>query len=156
MEIAINRTDPSEASPSFNVEELARFVLDREGMPETTEVSISFVSESEIQELNERFRGISSPTDVLSFECDTVDDSDWMSCKDEGVFELGDIFICMNVAARNAQEFGCTFVQEVELLVVHGLLHLCGFDHMNDADARIMEAKEEELLCAWRSIERGE
>ena len=101
-------------------------------------------------ELNERFRGMEGPTDVLSFECDNIDDditaADGPSCP---VYELGDIIIAPDVATRQSTEFGNSFEQEVSLLIVHGLLHLCGYDHIVDEEAEVMEARERELLTAW-------
>ncbi len=89
-------------------------------------------------------------TDVLSFECDNIDDditaADGPSCP---VYELGDIIVAPDVAARQSTEFGNSFEQEVSLLIVHGLLHLCGYDHIVDEEAEVMEARERELLTAW-------
>lgn len=135
---------------SLPIRDLALFVLEREGKPINTEVSISFVDDTAMAELNERFRGMEGPTDVLSFECDNIDDditaADGPSCP---VYELGDIIIAPDVAARQSTEFGNSFEQEVSLLIVHGLLHLCGYDHIVDEEAEVMETRERELLTAW-------
>ena len=115
-----------------------------------TEVSISFVDNEKIAELNERFRGIEGPTDVLSFECDNISDdmtaADGPNCP---LYELGDIIIAPDVAAAQADEYGNSFEQEISLLLVHGLLHLCGYDHITDDEAEVMEGREKELLTAW-------
>ena len=88
------------------------------------------------------------PTDVLSFECDNVpfDDED---VDDVEEYELGDVIIATDVALAQTEEFGTTFEEEVSLLTVHGLLHLCGYDHIEDEEAEIMEALEQSLLTAW-------
>ena len=126
--------------------ELAGYVLSREEKPDNTEVSISFVDDARIAGLNEEYRGKAGPTDVLSFECDGLDD-EMSSAFGEGMaFELGDVVIAPDVAERQTREFGTTFAEEVSLLLVHGLLHLCGYDHIEDADAEVMEAREAEIL----------
>lgn len=145
-------------APLLDIEALASFVICEEGRPDTTEVSISFVTDDEIHELNRDYRGIDRPTDVLSFECDNVDDDfmpEGQGGEDEP-YELGDIVIAPDVAERQTAEFGTTFHDELCLLITHGLLHLCGWDHMTDEEADAMEARERELLTAFlgRPFER--
>ncbi|WP_304424831.1 rRNA maturation RNase YbeY, partial [uncultured Adlercreutzia sp.] len=90
------------------------------------------------------------PTDVLSFECDNIADditaADGPACP---LYELGDVIIAPDVAEAQSQEYGNSLEQEVSLLLVHGLLHLCGYDHIEDDEAEIMEAREAELLREW-------
>ena len=131
----------------FDIEELAEFVIRAEEKPESTEVSISFVTEEEIHDLNREWRGVDRPTDVLSFECDNLDDD--FAVAGEAVYELGDIVIAPDVAERQAPEYGLTFADETSLLVTHGLLHLCGYDHMEDGEAQVMEERERELLSEF-------
>ena len=131
----------------LDVERLARLVIGREEMPEATEVSITFVTDEEIHALNREWRGVDRPTDVLSFECDGIDDD--MPFPEEGAFELGDIVIAPDVAQAQAPAYGLSFADEVSLLVTHGLLHLCGYDHLEDADAEVMEARELALLTEF-------
>ena len=83
-------------------------------------VTIAFVSDSRIRNLNRQFRGINKPTDVLSFPSDS----------DKG--ELGDIAISVETAARQAKENGLTLNEEIAQLILHGLLHLSGYDHETD------------------------
>ena len=139
----------------LDVEELAAFVINEESRPESTEVSISFVTDDEIHRLNSEFRNIDRPTDVLSFECDNLDDDFAPTAEDEP-YELGDIVIAPDVAERQTEEFGTSFHDELCLLIVHGLLHLCGWDHLEDDEAEAMEARERELLEAYlgRPFER--
>ena len=158
MEITVNfdyREDDMAAL--VDVERLAEFVISREGKPDGTEVSINFVTDEVIHELNREYRGVDRPTDVLSFECDGYEDDedefsfDIASVSDVGgmVFELGDIVVAPDVAERQAPQYGMTFADEVSLLIVHGLLHLCGYDHMEEEEALVMEARERELLSAF-------
>ncbi len=132
------------------IKELALFVLSQEGCPPGTELSISFIDDAAIAQLNERYRGKQGPTDVLSFECDDIADA----CTDTErveVLTLGDIVIAPDVATRQASEFGTTFEEEISLLIVHGILHLCGYDHIQDDEARVMEAREDVILGQWRA-----
>ena len=133
---------------SLDIEGLALFVLQEMNCPESTDLTISFVSNERIHELNKEYRGMDKPTDVLSFECDNVpfDDED---VDDVEEYELGDVIIATDVALAQTEEFGTTFEEEVSLLTVHGLLHLCGYDHIEDEEAEIMEALEQSLLTAW-------
>ncbi len=81
--------------------------------------TIAFVSDKKIRELNREFRGIDKTTDVLSFPADEE-------------LNLGDIAIAVETAAAQAQENGLTLKNEIEQLILHGLLHLCGYDHESD------------------------
>ena len=132
----------------LDLEGLVTFVLREMKLPESTDVSLTFVTNERIHELNRDYRGMDRPTDVLSFECDNrpfegedVDDAE--------EFELGDVVIATDVADAQTREFGTTFEEEVTLLTVHGLLHLCGYDHIEDDEAEIMEALEDKLISAW-------
>lgn len=150
MDILISYEYREEDVSVLPLEELCHFVLEREGKPESTEVSVTFVDDEEIAQLNEEYRGKVGPTDVLSFECDGVEDEMFLEFEgDEGVYTLGDIVIAVDVAERQTKEFGTTFEEEIYLLMVHGLLHLCGYDHIIDEEAEVMEAREAELLEAW-------
>ncbi len=151
MEVLINYDYREDDLRDLPLEELARFVLAHQGKPDNTEVSLSFVTDEEIARLNEEYRGKVGPTDVLSFECDGVDDEvvSVFGGIDDEVFELGDIVIAPDVAERQTKEFGTTFSEEINLLFVHGLLHLCGYDHIVEEEAQVMEALEDKILAAW-------
>ena len=113
-----------------------------------TPQAVDIASEMELLQLNRDYRDVDRPTDVLSFECDGYEDGDIPVV--EGMsFELGDIVIAPDVAERQAPEFGLSFADEMSLLITHGLLHLCGYDHMQDDEAEIMEAREKELLTKF-------
>ena len=151
MEAHVNYKYGQEKIKDIPVEELALFVLNSaNGLPKNTEVSISFVDDEEIAELNETFRNKIGPTDVLSFECDGVADEEMMFDEDEDdVFELGDVVIAVDVAERQTKLYGTTLEEEISLLLVHGLLHLSGYDHIIEEEAEEMEALESVILNAW-------
>ena len=147
MDIQVNyRYRQSDMEPLLDWQRLARLVIEGEGMPETTEVSISFVDNDEIHALNRDYRNVDRPTDVLSFECDGIDD---MPMADGMSYELGDIVIAPDVAEAQAPEYGLSFAEETSLLVTHGLLHLCGYDHMDAEEAEGMERREREHLSTF-------
>lgn len=150
MDVFIDYAYREEELRVLPVAELARFVIGHEGKPDNSEVSISFVDDAEMTRLNGEYRGKAGPTDVLSFECDNLDD-DFAAAPEgvEDVYELGDIVIAPDVAERQTAEFGTSLEGELSLLLTHGLLHLCGYDHLDDDEADAMEARERELLTAW-------
>jgi probable rRNA maturation factor len=137
---------------------LAQAVLADEGVRGEAELSLLFVDEVAIGDLNKRFLGKDGPTDVLAFPIDEEPmesgrnpDSGgtgpgFSSDLDELPTLLGDVVICPAVASRNAPEHAGTYEDELALLVVHGVLHLLGMDHMEDDEAEAMEARERELL----------
>ena len=126
-------------------ERLAEFALDREEAPQNCELSIAIVDIAEMSQLNEQHRGLQGPTDVLSFECDDL-------CAVFGPDEpivLGDVIIAPEVAEEQAAEYGHTVEEELNLLLVHGILHLLGYDHIDDADDEVMRVREQAILIAW-------
>ncbi|MCM1131216.1 MAG: rRNA maturation RNase YbeY [Anaeroplasma bactoclasticum] len=103
--------------------------------------SIVFVDDTKIHEINRTYRNVDRVTDVISFAlCDDPDN--------ELEDELGDIFIDLEQAFRQAEEYGHSPAREVAFLAVHGYLHLCGYDHMTKEDEEIMCQKQEEILDA--------
>ena len=104
-----------------------------------TEVSVSFVSDDEIRGLNRDYRGKDAVTDVLSFP---VGDEFLMGPERP----LGDIVICIDVARRQAEEYGHSLERELAFLVAHGMLHLLGFDHETPEDEAAMRATQDEIL----------
>lgn len=158
MNVLIDASYRAEDIEALPIRQLCLHNLAMQEAPTDTEVSLTFVTDEEIQRLNKEYRDLDRPTDVLSFECDGLDydgilglDYVLEDAEDgDDVFCLGDIVIAPDVATRQTQEFGTDFQEEVELLVVHGLLHLCGYDHIDPEDAELMKAREQEVLSAWR------
>jgi probable rRNA maturation factor len=110
---------------------LASETLRREGATDV-ELSVSLVTEDEIAALHQRYLGEAGPTDVLSFPLDEAGDHGEPRL-------LGDVVICPSVAARQATDLHA----EVRLLLVHGILHLLGYDHQEDAERRVMWERQE-------------
>jgi probable rRNA maturation factor len=138
---------------------LAEAVLAEQQLAGDAELSVLFVDEASIAELNNRFLGKQGPTDVLAFPIDEEPAESGRSPDSGGTGRgmgsepedipvlLGDIVICPAVAHRNAPEHAGGLEDELALLVVHGLLHLMGMDHEEEDEAEEMEAKERELLA---------
>jgi probable rRNA maturation factor len=137
--------------------DLANRSLIDEGVRGLAEVSLIFADEATIAALNQQFMGKAEATDVLSFPIEyepeptgRVPDAGGGGPGEPPPSEIpqliGDIVICPSVAARNALEHAASFDDELALLVVHGVLHLLGWDHDIDVEAEEMEAREAELL----------
>jgi len=147
---------------------LAEAVLHDESVRGDTEVSILFVDESTIADLNSRFLGKEGPTDVLAFPIDEEPVEGGRSpdsggsgpgfnpSPEEAPTLLGDVVICPAVAHRNAPEHAGTYDDEVALLLVHGLLHLLGMDHDDPDEAEAMEDKERGLLSRHHRSSGGD
>lgn len=117
-------------------------VLEEEGFEALAEVSVTLVSPEEIRELNRQWRGVDRSTDVLSFPLE----------EEEGFAgsytPLGDVIVCPAVIDRQSKDFGTTYRQEFCLMVIHSVLHLLGWDHMEENEKKEMFEKQEKILRA--------
>lgn len=130
-------------------------VLKSEGFEDNAEISVSFVTNSEIKQINSEFRNIDKATDVLSFPLGENGEFD-INPKNNCLM-LGDIVISLQKAKEQAKEYGHSLSREIGWLTVHSMLHLLGYDHVeNEKEAKIMHCKEEENLSAlglYRNLE---
>lgn len=111
---------------------------------EKRDFSLSFVSDEEIQDLNREYRGIDSPTDILTFALNDGEEFPQFEGEEE---ELGDVFISIDSMLRNAEEFNVPAEEELKRLLLHGLLHLRGMDHKsNDFSSEPMLIEQERIL----------
>lgn len=117
-------------------------VLAYEGYDDDYEVSLSFVSNDEIREINRDYRKIDKVTDVLSFPMYDGEEVD----VDFGAISLGDIVVSIERASDQAKDFCHSLEREVCFLVCHSMFHLLGYDHMEEEEAKEMRAKEEAVL----------
>ena len=122
---------------------LARSVLEDEGVSHGAELSMVFVDEVSMADLNRRFAAEEGATDVLAFP---MDDYPYQGSNEGSPHLVGDLAICPAVAARNAAVRGGAYEDELALLVVHGVLHLLGMDHADAGQAQEMRRRERELL----------
>ncbi|MFN2593419.1 MAG: rRNA maturation RNase YbeY [Actinomycetota bacterium] len=126
--------------------DLARHALDQEEVDDEAELSVLFVTSDHIRRLNERFAGDDYATDVLSFP---------MMEDEEDSLLLGDVVICPRVAQTNAARLGHAVDVELDTLLVHGILHLLGYDHDSDDDKRKMERRQSEILDSYAGAAAG-
>jgi probable rRNA maturation factor len=152
-----------ESGNSVDVTELsrlARFTMDRMRVHPQAELCIKLVDEATIAELNQQWMEKEGPTDVLAFPMDELRPGLVDEEPEEGV--LGDLVLCPTVAARQAGEArdrgqsGYTTADEVNLLTVHGILHLLGYDHAEPDEHREMFALQARLLAEWQGARDGE
>ena len=129
--------------------QLSRFVMDRMRVHPMAELCIKAVDEDTIAELNQQWMDKEGPTDVLAFPMDELRPGLVNEEPEEGV--LGDLVLCPDVAARQGETAGHGTEAEIELLTVHGILHLLGYDHAEPEEHRVMFGLQDELLAAWRS-----
>ena len=121
----------------------ATFLFEKEGVyAERAEVSLTLVEPEEIREINAEYRNVDSVTDVLSFpQYEGVEDM-----PEDGELILGDVVICVERAKEQAEEFGHSYEREFVYLFVHSLLHLLGYDHMEEDEKAVMREKEEMVM----------
>ena len=127
------------------MEEAASVLFQQEGVDEErAEVSLTLVSLEEIRELNRDYRDVDRETDVLSFpQYECVEDM-----PEFGELCLGDVVICLDKVEEQAKEFGHSFERELIYLFVHSLLHLVGYDHMEEEEKQEMRQREESVMKA--------
>ena len=127
--------------------EAAEYAVESENMhnldKKRCEISVTFVDLDEIHELNKQYRGVDKPTDVLSFpQFDDLEEEIPEVCE----ICLGDVVICEQKAREQAEEFGHSFERELIYLFTHSVLHLLGYDHMEDDEKKAMREREEEIM----------
>ncbi len=145
----------------FDIEELANSVADTvlkmEGCAADLEVGLTITDSEGIHELNKEFRGIDAPTDVLSFPNVSYERAGDFSVllgeqlvdlldPDTGKIMFGDIVINEDRVRSQAEDYGHSIKREFAFLVAHSMLHLCGYDHMEEDEAKVMEKKQEDVL----------
>ena len=144
----------------FNAEEIAGNVieaaLEYENCPYEAEISVLLTTDEEIRKLNRSARGLDRPTDVLSFpmlEYDRPGDFSWLESEPQDAFNpetgelmLGDIVISKDRVLAQAEEYGHSPVREYAFLIAHSMLHLMGYDHMEEEERRLMEERQRGIM----------
>ncbi len=127
---------------------LAERVLAHEGYPNSTELAITAVTDEAMAALKRAHFGVDEPTDVLSFPIETlVPGVPPASAAGDPPVMLGDVVLAPDFISRQAAEQGASELDELSLMVVHGVLHLMGWDHGEDREAEAMEARERDILA---------
>ncbi|MFR4350943.1 MAG: rRNA maturation RNase YbeY [Roseburia sp.] len=150
----------------FDWEKLARetveFAMEHESFPYAAEVNLTLTDNAGIQEINEEYRGIDAPTDVLSFPMLFCGEAGNFSALEEdyednfnpdtGEIMLGDIVISVELVREQAASYGHSERREYAFLIVHSMLHLFGYDHMTPEEAALMEEKQKQILDAMHIL----
>lgn len=158
MSLAIEKE--AEVTFDFDYETLAKdvisFTMEHEHFPFEAEISLTLTDNEGIWKVNKEFREIDRPTDVLSFpmlEYDVPEDFSQIENQTEDCFNpdtgeilLGDIIISVDKVREQAEEYGHSIQREFAFLIVHSMLHLFGYDHMEEQEAAVMEGKQREIL----------
>jgi probable rRNA maturation factor len=158
VEISVAIDDKLAASPDGRwLKSVVRLTLEAVEIKLPVEMGL-FITDSEtVQELNKTYRGKDKPTDVLSFYTQLQDEQEYSEFKfvpaPDGIRHLGEVVISYPQAVTQAQQQGHSLKQELTLLVVHGTLHLLGFDHEKPEEKRLMRAKEKEILRKLEATE---
>jgi len=132
---------------------MSRFVLDQLRVHPLAELCIKAVDEDTMAELNEKWMEGDGPTDVLAFPMDELRPGLVNEEPEEGI--LGDLMLCPSVAERQAVTAGHSTDAELELLTVHGILHLLGYDHAEPEEHKEMFGLQDQLLAQWRDHPRS-
>lgn len=149
-----------EVNFEFNYQELAKkivdFCLEYVDFPYEAEVNLTLTDNEGIHSINKEFREIDSPTDVLSFPLlsyETPGDFSFLEEEDSNDFNpdtgealLGDIVISIEKVVEQAESYGHSMEREYAFLITHSMLHLFGYDHMEEAEAKVMEEKQKDIL----------
>ncbi len=143
MNIYLEEGQALDEALQSKIEEAAKWLLKKENVDdERAEVSLTLVSAEEIKELNREYRSVDKVTDVLSFP--QFESKDEMP--PQGEICLGDVVICEDKVKEQAEAYNHSFEREFVYLFVHSLLHLLGYDHMEEDEKAVMREKEEEVM----------
>ncbi len=136
------------------IEDILNFAGDYIHLPENTEMSVTLMNNDQIHEINRKYRGVDKPTDVISFAIEENDpDEVPIIMPDDAEFDIpkniGDIMVSMDKVKEQAAYLGHSEDRELGFLVVHGFLHLNGYDHMKEEDEKVMFGLQREILDAY-------
>jgi len=136
------------------IEDLIRKLLNHTAVEEELagelEVSVTFMTDVDIQEVNATYRGKNVPTDVISFALEELTEGEVAIIPEEGMpTALGDILISVETAERQAGEYGHDINREIGFLALHGFLHLLGYDHITEEEEVVMFGRQKEILASF-------
>lgn len=128
------------------IEQLLQFAANEEKITEECELSVTFVHDEAIREINKQYRDKDSATDVISFALEEMGEDEIEIVGADMPRVLGDIIISVDTAKAQAEEYGHSTNRELGFLALHGFLHLLGYDHMTKEDEEIMFSKQRDIL----------
>jgi probable rRNA maturation factor len=142
----VDETETLDEAKFTTLNQLLQKAGEMEQVKPNTEVSVTFVDNERIQEINRDYRGKDKPTDVISFALEEEGEGEVSVIGEDLPTALGDIIVSIPKAKEQAEEYGHSFDRELGFLLVHGFLHLLGYDHLNEDDEKMMFARQEEIL----------
>lgn len=142
----LDETEQVTAEQQELVTKLLEFAAIQEKVKEGSEVSITFVDNERIHEINKEYRQKDAPTDVISFAMEEMGEGEIEIKGTDVPAVLGDIIISIDRTKEQADEYGHSYERELGFLAIHGFLHLLGYDHMNEEDEKVMFSRQKELL----------
>ncbi|MGE6488391.1 rRNA maturation RNase YbeY [Paenisporosarcina sp. NPDC076898] len=152
MHLTLDLIDQTESLSTENlemIEKMLHHAAQAEGIESGSELSVTFVNNEEIQQINHEYRGKNVPTDVISFAMEELGEGE-MAIEVEGVPRmLGDIIISVERAKEQAADYGHSEERELGFLAIHGFLHLLGYDHMEVDEEKEMTEKQEAILQSF-------
>jgi probable rRNA maturation factor len=128
------------------IEKLLFFAAKKENVETNSELSVTFVTNDRIQEINREYRDKDKPTDVISFAMEELGEGEIPLTGEDLPRILGDVIISLAKAREQADDYGHSFIRELGFLAVHGFLHLLGYDHENEEDEKVMFSRQRDLL----------
>jgi probable rRNA maturation factor len=147
MNVQITDEHPTSGVDRVDLNRWAVVTLAAEGYPDTTEVSLTLVGDDQIALWNQTALGKDGPTDVLSFPVELLAPGVVPEVDVDGPpLLIGDVVIAPDFVRRQAEDLGVDPLDEMALMVTHGILHLLGYDHTNDVQAELMENRERDIL----------
>lgn len=145
----LDETNEVTEEQTKELEKLLNFAADKLNIEANTEVSISFVTNERIREINREYRDKDAVTDVISFAMEELGEGEVELVGAEMPRVLGDIMISIARTQEQAEQYGHSFMREFGFLAVHGFLHLLGYDHMTPADEKKMFTLQREILLEY-------
>ena len=152
MYLTLDLNDQTESLSIENkqlIEKMLHHAAEDQGIEEGSELSVTFVNNEEIQQINNDYRGKNVPTDVISFAMEELGEGEIAINVPGAPRMLGDIIISVERAKEQAADYGHSEERELGFLAIHGFLHLLGYDHMEDEDEKEMTEKQESILQSF-------
>jgi probable rRNA maturation factor len=145
----LDETNQLSESDRELVQSLLDYAAEQENVEPASELTVSFVTNERIREINKEYRDKDQVTDVISFALEELGE-DETKIVGEGIPRiLGDIIISVGRAKEQAEEYGHSYSRELGFLALHGFLHLLGYDHLNDEDEKKMFGRQKEILDGY-------
>jgi probable rRNA maturation factor len=143
---SIDETNSLAENEILHIENILSFASKKQNVEPGSEISISFVSNEKIHEINREYRRKDQPTDVISFAMEELGEGEVEVIGIDQPRILGDIIISIPKAKEQAEEYGHSFMRELGFLAVHGFLHLLGYDHETEDEEKEMFSLQREIL----------